>query len=58
MPAAVEADAVGTKLTTSGWITFTVVKPVPPTTTVPEIMTPIFALLLLVLVGYAYLKRR
>lgn len=57
MPAAVEADAVGTKLTTSGYITFTIVKPTPIVgTEMQTIMTYVFAALLLALVA-AYLKR-
>jgi len=57
VPAAVEADAVGTKLTTSGYITFTIVKPTPVVgTEVQTIMTYLFAALLLILVAYAYLK--
>jgi len=58
VPAAVEADAVGTKLTTSGYITFTIVKPTPIVgTEMQNAMTLVFAALLLALVAYAYLKR-
>ena len=58
VPATVEAEAVGTKLTTSGWITFTLVKPTLAVgTEMQTIMTYVFAALLLALVAYAYLKR-
>jgi hypothetical protein len=56
VPATADAEAAGTRLTTGGWITFTVVKPATPTI-VPDIMTYVIALILLALVAYAYLKR-
>ena len=56
VPATADAEAAGTRLTTGGWITFTVVKPVAPTI-VPDLMTYVIALILLALVAYAYLKR-
>ena len=59
MPAAVEADAVGTKLTTSGYITFTIVKPTPVVgTEVQTIMTYLFAALIVAALAVAYLKRK
>jgi hypothetical protein len=58
VPAAVEADAVGTKLTTSGWITITLVKPTPAIgTEMQTLMTYVFAALLIAVIAYAYLKR-
>jgi len=58
VPATVEAEAVGGRVTAGGYITFTIVKPAPPLPSqVPDYMTYLFAALLLTLVAYAYLKR-
>jgi hypothetical protein len=58
VPTQVDVEAVGNRLTSSGWITFTIIPPPPPAPTqIPDYMTYLFAALLLVLVAYAYLKR-
>jgi len=58
VPAQIDAEAVGSQLTTSGWITITVMKPAAPITMVPDFVTYLFAMLLLFLVAYAYIKKR
>jgi len=57
VPAQIDAEAVGSRLTTNGWITFTIIKPTPLSSQVPDYMTYLFAALLIILVAYAYIKR-
>ena len=58
VPVQVDAEAVGSRLTTGGWITFTIIKPTPAIgTDIQTAMTLLLASLLFILVAYAYLKR-
>jgi len=55
VPVTVEVEAVWTKVTANGYLTFAVIRPAPGA--VPDYMTILLAALLLALVAAAYLRR-
>jgi len=56
VPVAVKAEAVGSRIQTNGYITFSILPQTPPVSLVPEYMTWIFTGALIVIVLYSYLK--
>jgi hypothetical protein len=56
VPVTIQAEAVGSRIETNGYITFSVVQAPTPVSLVPDYMTWIFAAVLAAITLYAYLK--
>ena len=56
VPVVVKAESVGSQIQTNGYLIFSIVPQAPPVSIVPEYMTWIFAIAIIAIILYAYLK--